>query len=58
MKTRKSKFLERYKVFADEVLSSIAQVAAAGRTGDPDRIRAQRRRHHKRMAEIRAILGL
>jgi hypothetical protein len=52
MKRRKA-FEGRYPGNGSAVLSSIAKVARAGRTGDPEKIDAERRRHRKLMDSLR-----
>jgi hypothetical protein len=51
--TRIQKFERRYGPDAGTVLSSIAKVARAGRTGDPGRIEAERQRHYDLMGAWR-----
>jgi hypothetical protein len=50
--TRKQAFERRYKGNASAVLSSIARVGAAGRSGDPAKIEAERDRHRRLMASL------
>jgi hypothetical protein len=54
-KTRIQAFQDRYRIRPSdpaEILSSIAKVARAGRTGDPDRIEQERKRHYRLMASL------
>ena len=51
--SRIEKYQREYGKFAPEVLSSIAQTGAAGRSGDPRRIAHARERHAALMAYVR-----
>jgi hypothetical protein len=50
--SRKQAFARRYGANAQAVLSSIAKVARAGRTGNHTRIEAERARHRVLMANL------
>jgi len=50
--SRRQKFARRYGVFAPSVLSSIAKVARAGRTGDTHKIERERARHRAFMSSL------
>ena len=50
--SRRQKFERKHKRNAPTVLSSIAKVARAGRTGDPAKIEAERARHYALMASL------
>ena len=50
--TRKQSFEERYGENATTVLSSIAKVAKAGRSGDQDKIKSERERHYRLMDSL------
>lgn len=49
---RLEQYDRRYGIHAATVLSSIARVANAGRSGDQDRIDAERARHYRLMASL------
>jgi hypothetical protein len=50
--TRAEKFERRYRGDSATVLRSIAKVARAGRTGDLDKIEAERARHYALMRSL------
>jgi hypothetical protein len=50
--TRMQSFERQYPISASAVLSSIAKVARAGRTGDQAKIRNEQDRHHQLMASL------
>lgn len=50
--TRTQRFIDKWKVCAPAVLRSIAKVAAAGRSGDPDKIKRERARHRAFMDNL------
>jgi hypothetical protein len=45
-------YIRRYGIHAATVLSSIAKVAAAGRSRDQDKIDAERDRHRRLMSSL------
>jgi hypothetical protein len=54
---RFTEFKLEYGEFAAEVLSSIASVGAAGRSGDPEKIADARARHEETMNRVLEALA-
>ena len=57
LKDRYEEFEREYEEFAPEVLSSIGQVGAAGRSGDHAKIEAARARHEELMDRVLEALA-